>query len=245
MPIVIGVTGHRDLREKDIPQLRELVRAELQKLKTEYPHSPLVMLNSLAAGADTLCAEVALELGIALKCPLPLEPDEYRLDFDADAIERFDAMLTKATEVFVAPDTEPAPADMSRDYHYRQAGIYVATHSHVLLALWDGSLAKADGCGTAEAVGFMLNGDYNSVGFFQAANDGAVLHISTPRQSTVTEIPIFVRLIEKEPGLLRDVLRMTDAFNKDASELSDEPENRCEKTESTAKRKNKDAGIKT
>ena len=33
IPIVIGVTGHRDLRERDIPTLRVLVYAELQKLK--------------------------------------------------------------------------------------------------------------------------------------------------------------------------------------------------------------------
>lgn len=134
---------------------------------------------------------------------------------------------------------------MSRDYQYRQAGIYVAVHSHVLLALWDGSPAKADGCGTAEAVGFMLSEDHNGGCCFKAANGGAVLHISTPRQSTVAEIPIFPRLIEEKPGLLHDMLRMTDAFNKDSSELSNEPENGCEKTESTVERKNKDAGIKT
>ncbi len=224
IPIVIGVTGHRDLREKDIPQLRALVRTELQRLKTEYPHSPFVMLNSLAAGADLLCAEVANELGIMLKCPLPMSVEEYRKDFDADTVMNFKTMLDRADEVFIVPNIEPLPDKASHDYHYRQAGIFVATHSHVLLALWDGSPAKADGCGTAEAVGFMLNGDYKNGGSFQAANDGAVLHISTPRQSFNTEITILVRLIEKQPGLLHDVLRMTDAFNKEAIELFSDSE---------------------
>lgn len=224
IPIVIGVTGHRDLRENDIPQLRKLVRTELQKLKTEHPHSPLVMLNSLAAGADLLCAEVATELDVMLKCPLPMSIEQYREDFDADTVAHFETVLCHAEEVFIAPSTEPLPDEASRDYHYRQAGIYVATHSHVLIALWDGSPAKADGCGTAETVEFMLGENHNIGGCFKAANEGAVLHISTPRQSANTELPILVRLIEKEPGSLRAVLRMTDDFNKDARAHSIEPE---------------------
>lgn len=212
------MTGHRDLRENDIPQLRKLVRTELQKLKTEYPHSPFVMLNSLAAGADLLCAEVATELGVMLKCPLPMSIEEYRKDFDADTVTRFETMLSHAEEVFITPNTEPLPDEASRDYHYRQAGIYVATHSHVLIALWDGSPAKADGCGTAETAEFMLGGNYNSGGFFKAADHGAVLHIFTPRQSANTELPINVRLIEKEPGSLRNALRTTDDSNRDAGQ---------------------------
>jgi len=216
-PIVIGVTGHRELRERDIPRLRELVRAELTKLKTEYPYSPFVMLSSLAAGADLLCAEVAIELGITLKCPLPMELDQYRLDFDAEALANFDAMLAQAEEVFVAPATEPPPEEMSRNFYYRQAGIYVTTHSHVLLALWDGSPAKPDGCGTAEAVDFMLNGSYKSdCNEFRAANDGGVIHISTPRLGNESEVLISAKLLENESGRLCKVLHMTDRFNADA-----------------------------
>lgn len=226
--IVIGVTGHRDLRNKDIPQLRELVRDELIKLKTEYPHTPLVMLNSLAAGADLLCAEVAADLGIALKCPLPMSVDEYRLDFDAATVTQFETMLNQAEEVFIAPNTEPLPTEISRDYHYRQAGIYVAEHSHILLALWDGSTAKPDGCGAAETVAFMMRSNYGSGGCFKATNDGAVIHIMTTRQSSEKELPITTRLIENEPGSLRKVLRMTDTFNREAATLPDCQENEYE-----------------
>lgn len=235
IPIVIGVTGHRDLRENDVPQLRKIVNTELQKLKTEYPHSPLVMLNSLAAGADLLCAEVATELGVMLKCPLPMSIEQYRKDFDTDTVMHFEMMLRHAEEVFIVPNTEPLPDEASRDYHYRQAGIYVATHCHVLIALWDGSPVKADGCGTAETVGFMLGENYNSGGCFKALNEGAVLHISTSRQSAENEIPIYVRLIEKQPGSLRDVLRSTDDFNKGTRGLPNGPEGRCAKIGRPAK----------
>ena len=219
IPIVIGVTGHRDLREQDLSILRKLVHDELEKLMNRYPHSPLIMLNSLAQGADLLCAEIASELGIELKCPLPMAIDEYRRDFSGDDIGRFELMLTKAKVVFVAPWTERAQDTVNRDFHYRQAGIYIATHSHVLLALWDGSPAKPDGCGTAETVEFMNKGKYeNSPGGFRAANDGAVIQILSPRQNENKELAINVKLIENEAGSLYEILSMTEAFNSDAEE---------------------------
>ena len=93
----------------------------------------------------------------------------------------------------------------------------MALHSHVLLALWDGSPAKPDGCGTAEAVGFMLRRSFESGhSCFQARNDGAVIHILTPRNSSY-EVPVIsIKLVENEPGCLREVLCMTDALNEDA-----------------------------
>lgn len=222
IPIVIGVTGHRDLRDQDIQLLRELASNELKKLMAQYPNSEFVMLNSIASGADTVCAEAALELGIKLICPLPLPTQEYRKDFSEPDAAMFDELLKKASGVFVAPNTEPLPDCQTRDFHYRQAGIYIAAHSHVLVALWDGTPAKPDGCGTAETVDFMLQGNYeNGSGCFKAANDGAVIQILTPRQSTKTEVSISERLLENEPGSLRETLRMTDAFNADAGKGSD------------------------
>ncbi|MEA5051737.1 MAG: hypothetical protein VB021_09750 [Oscillospiraceae bacterium] len=214
IPIVVGVTGHRDLRERDLPQLRELVTAELKKLTAQYPHSDFVLLDSLAAGADALCAEAALALGMTLVCPLPLPAREYRRDFSESEAAVFDALLKRAGDVFAAPAAELLPEDPSRDFYYRQAGIYVASHSHVLLALWDGAPAQPGGCGTAETVDFMLRGDFDGGGF-RAANDGAVIHIPTPRQADAADAPLMLRLLENEKGSLRDVLRRTDEFNAD------------------------------
>lgn len=220
VPIIIGVTGHRDLRQQDIPALREAVHTELEKLKTAYSHSEFVMLNSLAAGADTLCAEEALKLGISLICPLPMPKEEYSKDFSGEELEVFESLLCKADKVFVAPHTEPE--EDIRDYLYRQAGIYIAVHSHVLLALWDGYAPKPGGCGTAETVEFMLNGNFNDGNkHFRAANDGAVIHIAAPRQSSQKDIHISSKLIETKPGSLDEILRMTDDFNRDTGAMSD------------------------
>src|SRR5690606_25688506 len=50
----------------------------------------------------------------------------------------------------------PAPA-RSREWHYAQTGIYIASHCHLLLAIWDGKPATLPG-GTAEVVDYYLTG---------------------------------------------------------------------------------------
>ena len=216
IPIVIGVTGHRDIIEADVPRLRGLVREQLKKLREEYPHSSFLMLNSLAAGADLLCAEEGLAQGFSLSCPLPLPIEAYEKDFSPADKLRLYAVLEKAQRVFISPPIEDAPPSPHRDFFYRQAGLYVARHSHLLFALWDGSAPKAAGCGTAEAVEAMLQGSYTK-GAFRAGNDGAVLQIFTPRQRSPQEPPFSIRFIEKQAGSLKRILRRTDGFNKDAA----------------------------
>jgi len=226
VPIVIGVTGHRDLRAQDLGQIRALVRAELEKLQVACPHSEFIMLNSVASGADSLCAQVGLELGMRLVCPLPFEPAEYRQDFAGEELEVFESLLKSADEAFVAPSCEPDQP--GRDFCYRQAGIYVATHCHVLLALWDGTPGKPGGCGAAEAVGFMLDGSYVGAPPFDAASDGVVIHINVPRASKDEDVSIAAHLLEEHPGCFKDLLEQTETFNSDCRLLgnADGAENR-------------------
>ena len=57
IPLAIGVTGHINLREADREALYRAVIRELEDIRKACPHTPLKMINSLAAGADLLCAE--------------------------------------------------------------------------------------------------------------------------------------------------------------------------------------------
>ena len=147
IPILIGVTGHRAIREADRPALTDAVTRALKELQARCPHSQLLMLNSLAAGADLLCAEAAEALGIGLIAVLPMEQAAYEADFDAASLAAFHRQLARAEQVFVAPPVETVPTTPTRDFAYRQAGIYLAEHAHTLLALWDGG--EKSGCGTA------------------------------------------------------------------------------------------------
>ena len=120
--VVVGVTGHREIREQDRAAIAASVRAELEKLRSLCPHSSLVMLNSLAEGGDLLCADVAEELGIPLIAALPRERKDYEQDFGVEALERFSHHCARASQVFTAPATEAIPAEgASRNYQFRQA----------------------------------------------------------------------------------------------------------------------------
>lgn len=213
IPVVVGVTGHRNLRPKDIPALEKQVKNALSALKEKCPHTPLVMLNSLAAGADVLCARVAVQMDIPLWAALPMEEADYRRDFSPEEDAEFTELLGRAERVFVAPNTEPQQP--GRDFHYRQAGLFVAAHSHVLLALWDGAPGKAGGCGTAEVVDFALQESYAGGSLLRSFTSGAVWHIVTPRAGSEDRM-IESCLLENNPGSLREVLQKTDEFHKAA-----------------------------
>lgn len=196
-PIVIGVTGHRNLRPEELEPIRELVAQQLKTLQSAYPSS-LQMLNALAAGADSLCAEVALELGIPVICPLPMPAEDYATDFCGADREGFFRLLNQS-QSFLCPPMEPEKAD--RDYLYRQAGLYVASHSHILLALWDGSDAKKDGCGTAAVVDYARN---------RCTNPISILHVQVNRAGSGTHAAVCARWLDggPNPNLLSNIDRL-------------------------------------
>ena len=72
IPLVIGVTGHRDLREKDVPTLTDRVKAVFDELAAQHPDTPLILLSPLAEGADRLVARAALQWAADLNVSLEL-----------------------------------------------------------------------------------------------------------------------------------------------------------------------------
>ena len=233
IPIVVGVTGHRALREQDLPALRESVKTELRNIQKLCPHSPVMMLCSLAEGGDLLCADVAEELGIGLIAVLPTERSVFEKDFSPAALERLSHHLSRAEQVFVTPDIEAPPeADGSpevvsdldhavRSFRFRQAGIYVASHCHVLLALWDGGPGTKAACGAAEAVDFALTGNYRPISGAVPHPQGrcGVVHVLAPRKPEA-EAGGAVKHLGDWDGL-RQCLKRTDDFNRGAAALQD------------------------
>lgn len=161
--LVIGVTGHRRLRAQDIAGLEADVRTFLQDLQARFPGLPLVVLSPMAEGADQLVAQVALDLGLYVVAPLPLPLALYREDFkDPANLQLLDRQLAQVEVLELPLERAETPASLAlpgptRDRRYRQAGIFVSSHCHVLLALWDGRHTGRVG-GTADIVRFHMEG---------------------------------------------------------------------------------------
>lgn len=218
IPVIVGVTGHRAIRKQDYQAIYTAVKKELEKLQKRCPNSRVVMLTSLAEGGDLLCAEAAAELNIPLFAALPTDQELYEKDFSAEAKERFIFHSKRAEQLFTVPFTEKVPEDgVNRAYRFRQAGIYVAAHCHVLLALWDGGPGTATACGTAEAVDFALNGSYQPEKGAALSSEGsnAVIQIFTPRGERTGEAAGTVHMLGNSDALWT-IIQETDDFNRQA-----------------------------
>lgn len=160
VPLIVAVTGHRDLVAEEIPVIRERVVAFLSGLREEYPDRGVSVMSALADGADQLVAEEALRLGIPLIVPLPMARKMYIRDFDAISVqENFEFLSSRAAETYelplVAGNTTDSIADYgpARDLQYAQLGVFLCAHCHILLALWDGKDNDKPG-GTGSVVRF-------------------------------------------------------------------------------------------
>src|SRR5215471_15694943 len=116
VPIVLGVTGHRDPRAADLARLQRAMAAICEDFARRYRHTPLVLLSSLAQGADQLCANLALEKGLQVIAPLPLPAALYQQSssFDNDeARHQLDTLLQHphVTSFVVPLPEEEMPSD--------------------------------------------------------------------------------------------------------------------------------------
>lgn len=231
-PLVIGVTGHRDLRGEDVPKLEKLVGGIIEKFRDDSPHTPLTLLSALAEGADRLVARVALELGARLVVPLPMRREIYETDFSTpDSKAEFTELLGRAEPSFELPllngatETEIKEHGAPRDCQYEQVGAYIVSHSHLLIALWDGKYRNLVG-GTSRVVKFQLEGVPEPYAPPSSPIDtpesGPVYHIVTPRNSnprTEDEPLTMRRLCPKgyvgEADRFTRICARVDTFNRD------------------------------
>jgi len=193
-PLVIGVTGHRDIRKEDEEQLQKSVREVLTGLRDRYPSTPFILLSPLADGADRLVADVALraQIGVRLIAPLPMPRHMYEHDFDKEphSLDEFNRLLEQADQWFeiplIADEAAASHPGPERNRQYEAVGKYIARESQILIALWDGTKSDNIG-GTSAIVRFQTEG--------LPAEDECnllppelfpVYHILTPRVSNPT-----------------------------------------------------------
>ena len=240
LSLVIGVTGHRDLRPQDTARLEEVFEAALVDIHRKYPQSSAVLLSGLAEGADRLAAVVALELGIRLIVPMPLPQALYEQDFDtSQSLQEFRGLLGQASGVIHLPllpgitEATVRTQCLDRDREYAKTGAYIARHSQIFFAFWDGNAETSDTIGgTAHTVAFRLHGapvphapHHHSLVF--TTTTGPVVHIETPRicNPASHSLTCASRILLPAGGSqdsFDQICRRMNLFNRDAHELRKE-----------------------
>lgn len=163
IPLLVGVSGHRDLLPAQMPAIRAEVERLLRQLCDASPDVRPQLLCPMADGADLLVAEVALELGIEILAILTFPREVCRADLRTDQDRAvFDRVLQGAETLEL-----PVPSGVSteqltragpaRDRQFQRAGLLVARYSSLLIAIWDGE-TTAHAAGTARVVDFRRRG---------------------------------------------------------------------------------------
>lgn len=219
VPLVFGVSGHRDLLVTDAPQLRKQISEIFARFRAAYPHTPFRLLTPLAEGADRLAAEVALASDVDLFVPLPMKRQEYERDFTtAKSLAAFRALLALAKSHWEVP-LATAPGVERRTQQYAEVGDFIARNSHVLILLWDGRDNRKVG-GTAwvrKRRGCWVNAASNPFRDSVPLAYGPTIQVVTPRVSgrlprpqpaTIGELPPsateFAATLSKPPSYKRD-----------------------------------------
>ncbi len=241
LPLVVAVTGHRDLLGEDEPGLRRQIEAVLLHLANLHPFTRLRLLCGLAEGADRLVAKVALDFfakhqrGDELVACLPMERSLYETDFEtAESKREFEELLHRAQAVISLPLVKgsnrasvekPGP---ERDLQYAALGSYLVKHCQVLLALWDGEATALMG-GTSSVVDLQLGTLRGDLGFdpkhpLDGVENGPVYWIPTrrlksPSRPREEQWQLLHGVNDRDQDQSRKVsariTRRMDAFNKD------------------------------
>ena len=155
-PFVVGVSGHRDLREEWVPRIREAVTRFLRDLCHRLPETQVHVLVGMAEGADLLVAQVALELGLRVEAVLPMPLKQYAVDFGTATFRLLEDLLRHPLVSCVelsGASARPATAAPTaiRDALYANLTETLVRRSSVLIAIWDGQPSPLPG-GTADTV---------------------------------------------------------------------------------------------
>jgi hypothetical protein len=161
-PIIVGVTGHRDVTGSAETVLRSAVNAILLGLRREFGEA-LHVMSALADGADQLVADEAEAHGLPLIAVAPMRCDAYRGTLTNGA--SFDRHWDRAVLRLELPTLCDLAAPDCAELHYEQLGALLSRRSHLLLALWDGLPPAGQRGGTASVVRMRRGGEHTVAGF--------------------------------------------------------------------------------
>jgi len=232
--LILGITGHRDIPQEDVDKLKEKIKEIFNELKVKYPHTPLLLLTPLAEGADRIAAKAAIEEGIDYAVVLPFPEEEYVKDFPETVDEYYDLRDKEKHRnlkgIFPLKDKMDDDAKKygpERDKLYENVGAYIARHSQILIALWDGKEGKKGG--TSEIVKFKLKGlpdEYHPHGDkLDKPDTGPVYIIYTRRKKSNSEDLKYLKLEKKYPEdtneeYFDEIFKRFDEFNRESGKLN-------------------------
>lgn len=140
----VGICGHRNLKISEVDQYKNEIISILTDLMKKNPFNEILLVTSLAEGADTVGVEGALSLGLRYEVVLPMDIKLYRNDFSDVGRGVFDRLFIYAagssiiSSSFISGLNDISTPGVQRDLQYLKAGHEIVDRSQCLIFLWDG-----------------------------------------------------------------------------------------------------------
>lgn len=146
-PCHVGVTGHRDIDSQDVQDISMALHDCFAEIETMQPDNVWWLASGLAAGADQLAAECALNRGWKLHAILAGPVDDFAKTMDERHARRLlTEFLPRSDEITVLD-----PHHGSNALNYSAVSDALASKCSYMVGLWDGQHSQGPG-GTADTM---------------------------------------------------------------------------------------------
>jgi hypothetical protein len=152
IPLTVGLIGHRKLPAQEIDGLVAEFDVFIEGLLGSLEHTPILLLTSLAEGADRIALRSRFRESLTICAVLPFDVEDYRGDFQgAESLQDFEESLNSVDEC-----VEPFASDSKttqRNLDYRKCANWISERSNILVAIWNGKFNDEPG-GTSDTINF-------------------------------------------------------------------------------------------
>ena len=158
-PFVIGLIGHRELSEHELPRLQREFDTYIEELLNVLKNTPILVLTSIAEGADRFAHNSKFRDQMKICAVLPMRKEAYAKDFKTkQSLESFHTTLHESEYVFVLEGSAGQSWTTSnrRNRAYAACGRWISDKSNALFVVWDGRNSRGVG-GTSDSVNYRQN----------------------------------------------------------------------------------------
>ena len=152
IPLIVGLIGHRKLPAHELDGVVAEFDCFIAGLLGSLKHTPILLLTSLAEGADRIALRSRFRDSLTICAVLPFQLEDYRNDFKgAHSVEDFEQSLNSADECI-----EPFKSDsknIERDLDYRKCANWISERSNILVTIWNGKFNDEPG-GTSDTINY-------------------------------------------------------------------------------------------
>ena len=169
VPIVISITGHRDIPAELEGTVSKKIEEFIRDLRKKYRHTKVIVQSALAPGADMIAARVALRIGedsnnkgkVAFRAVIPCDEETFRRrsfeGYEHHWKEHLE-LLEKSGGTVILPDMGGSLKGDRFKYQLMCHSAYLVSTSNILIAVWDGLDKHLSAGGTSYTIECAHNG---------------------------------------------------------------------------------------